>query len=119
MSGDSHDAVTLAREEYDLAAYWEAMTSSDLEGAYMSRDEERKRLLTERLGITARIRHHAFDRWEAALKTRAPSFEQLLADPTQQFDADGEVLASVLAYQDTPPATACGCLGAMHKPCKP
>lgn len=34
------------------------------------------------------------------------TFEDLLADPYEQFDARSELLASILAYTSAPPASA-------------
>jgi hypothetical protein len=99
--------LDLAREEYDLACYWEAMFSSDLEGAYMNRDGERKQRLTRQMHTTARLKRQAYDRWQRLQRASAPSFEALLSDPTMQFDKDGEVAQSILDYQRTHPNRVC------------
>lgn len=38
--------------------------------------------------------------------SRVPTFDELLADPSEQFDVRSELLASVLTYLSAPPATA-------------
>ncbi len=90
--------LVMAREEFDLCCYWEAMLTSDLECAYMSRDQDAKRRLERQIGVTSRMKHRAWDRLEALRRQAAPSFEALLADPTLQFDPNSEVLDSILAY---------------------
>jgi hypothetical protein len=41
-----------------------------------------------------------------ATVSRAPTFDELLAEPSEQFDVRSELLASVLTYLSAPPATA-------------
>ena len=41
-----------------------------------------------------------------ATASRVPTFDELLADPGEQFDVRSELLASVLTYLSAPPATA-------------
>jgi len=95
------DAVANASYEYDeaLMAY---------EDALASRDRSRRAGAETRLHEAARRLSAA----QSALVTArsgtpgAPTFADLLSDPTQQLDSTGEVMRSVLAYRTAAPATA-------------
>jgi hypothetical protein len=94
----AYQAVEKARAEYDAAASAAALSSLDLEDAYMSQDRARIARANEKWAAAYAAEARAREQWLTAKRQASPTFEQLLADPTLQFDKDGEVLASILNY---------------------
>lgn len=90
----SDDAERAARLEYDLAL-------ARLENAYQGGDDDERTAASE-------VHRAAGEKWARALaaKVASTSFEQILADPTSQMDPNGEILASIIAYQNAKPASA-------------
>ncbi len=96
------DAVANASYDYDeaLMAY---------EDVLASRDTVKRTAAETRLHEAARklsAAQTALVSARSATSTRPTTFAELLADPTQQLDPDGVVMASVLAYRTAAPATA-------------
>lgn len=98
------DAVANASYAYDeaLMAYEDALASRDStkRGAAESTLREAARRLS---GAQSAL---VASRSERPAVPARPTFDELLADPTQQLDPAGEVMRSVLAYRTAAPATA-------------
>ncbi len=95
---DQKDEFQYAREEYDLCCFWESTLTLDLESVYMTNNTESKMRLNRQLDVCRRLKKLAWDRLESLRRQTVPSFEALLADPTLQFDKDGEIVKSILEY---------------------
>lgn len=95
------DAVANASYDYDAAL----MAYEDVLG---SRDTAKRATAETRLHGAARRLSAAQSALVAARSTApsAPTFADLLGDPTQQLDTTGDVMLSVLAYRTAAPATA-------------
>lgn len=95
------DAVANASYDYDeaLMAYEDVLVSRDTakRGAAETRLNEAARRLSAAQSALVAVR---------TAPTGAPTFADLLADPTQQLDATGAVMRSVLAYRTAAPTTA-------------
>ena len=76
----------------------------DLEDTYMNGNKDYRKIVEHRIPAANLLASRAWGRLAAARRRVAPTFEQMLADPTLQFDKDGEVLASILAYQQRNPS---------------
>lgn len=93
----------MANASYDYA---EALMA--YEGALATRDTADRKAAETRLHEAARKLSAAQTALVSARSTIAtpPTFADLLADPTQQLDPNGAVMASVLAYRNAAPGTA-------------
>ena len=95
------DAVANASYDYDeaLMAY---------EDVLAARDPAKRTAAENRLHEAARKLSGAQSALASVPSTHAtrPTFADLLADPTQQLDPNGIVMASVLAYRTAAPAMA-------------
>lgn len=87
-----------ARAEYEL-------TSARYEAAVMARDVSARRLLQRELLEAGERYATSVNAMVAARRKEAPSFEDLLRDPTTQLDRNGEILQSILAYSNAVPAS--------------
>jgi len=96
------DAVATASYEYDkaLIEYEAALGSRD--GAKRANAESSLRDALRRMSAA----QTALAAARAPQPVQRPSFEALLNDPMQQLDADGEVMASVLAYRAAVPSAS-------------
>jgi hypothetical protein len=98
--GSGAALLASTREAMDAAATAYAEAESRMEGGLLSGDPERRRAVCDDLDRAATVLAHTRRDWLDALRREAPSFEDLLADPTTQLDAEGVVLRSILAYEE-------------------
>jgi hypothetical protein len=89
------------RDEHAAASYAYDEALNEYEDALASRDPERRASRETALRTAGRRLSQAQSAVVAARNVApAITFDSLLNDPTQQLDPSGEVLASVLAYQN-------------------
>lgn len=93
-------SVASTRQAMDVAETAYAEAESRMEGGLLSGDPERRRAVCADLDRAGTVLAHARGDWLDALRREAPSFEDILADPTAQLDTEGVVLRSILAYEE-------------------
>lgn len=95
---DVESAATYqARIDWLVALYAERLAEMAVEDAYMRGDDQKRRDQASEWHMCC---HGTQQRaWSRYQRTLAPSFEDILRDPTSQLDKDGEVARTILNWQ--------------------
>jgi hypothetical protein len=103
--GDVTDLQKAQQLHANAAAAFERATAQ-FEAAVIRGDRDTIRTAGLDLDAASEQEARAGAALAAARRATAPSFDRLLADPTQQLDARSRILASIVAYATAVPASA-------------
>jgi hypothetical protein len=98
--------VTVAQKAHEVAAERYARASADYETALISHNTQGRDELERELHSATEEYARTMADLVSARRSAAPTFEELLKDPTFQCDPNSIVLASIMSYSHAIPASA-------------